>query len=61
MDMPVFVLLLIAMVAEIAVIVAVGQAVGALVTVLLLIAVSVAGVALLRRQGTRTLTAFTDA
>jgi UPF0716 protein FxsA len=57
----VFVLLLVMMVAEIAVIVAVGQAIGALVTVLLLVAVSVVGVAMLRRQGTRTLTAFADA
>jgi len=59
--MPVFVLLLIAVAAEIAVIVAVGQAVGALVTILLLIAVSAVGVSLLRRQGTRTLTSFTEA
>jgi UPF0716 protein FxsA len=59
--MPVFLLLLIAVAAEIAVIVAVGQAVGALVTILLLLAVSAAGVALLRRQGTRTLSSFTDA
>ena len=59
--MPVFALLLIAMVAELAVIIAVGQAVGALVTILLLIGVSVLGVALLRRQGVRTLMAFSDA
>lgn len=59
--MPVFALLLIAVVAELAVIIAVGQAVGALWTILLLIAVSMAGVALLRRQGTRTLTSFTEA
>ena len=59
--MPVFALLLIAVVAEFAVIIAVGQAVGALWTILLLIAVSMAGVALLRRQGTRTLTSFTEA
>jgi UPF0716 protein FxsA len=58
---PVFVLLVVMMVAEIAVIVAVGQAIGALVTVLLLIAVSMVGVALLRRQGTRTFTALGDA
>jgi UPF0716 protein FxsA len=57
----VFVVLLVMMLAEIAVIVAVGQAIGALVTVLLLVAVSMVGVAMLRRQGTRTLTAFTDA
>ncbi|MFI7675506.1 FxsA family protein [Actinophytocola sp. NPDC049390] len=59
--MPVFALLLIAVVAEFAVIIAVGEAVGALWTILLLIAVSMAGVALLRRQGTRTLTSFTEA
>jgi UPF0716 protein FxsA len=58
---PVFVILLVMMLAEIAVIVAVGQAIGALVTIALLIAVSVVGVAMLRRQGTRTLTAFADA
>ncbi|MGB3444894.1 MAG: FxsA family protein [Actinophytocola sp.] len=59
--MPVFVLLLIAIIAELAVIIAVGQAVGALWTILLLIVVSMAGVALLRRQGTRTLTSFSEA
>jgi UPF0716 protein FxsA len=58
---PVFLILLVMMLAEIAVIVAVGQAIGALVTIALLIAVSVVGVAMLRRQGTRTLTAFADA
>lgn len=58
--MPVFALLLIGVIAELAVIIAVGQAIGALWTILLLIAVSVAGVSLLRRQGTRTLTAFTE-
>jgi UPF0716 protein FxsA len=57
----VFLILLVMMLAEIAVIVAVGQAIGALVTIALLIAVSVVGVAMLRRQGTRTLTAFADA
>lgn len=59
--MPVLALLLIAMVAELAVIIAVGQAVGVLTTILLLIAVSALGVALLRRQGVRTLMAFSDA
>lgn len=59
--MPVFVLLLIAMAAELAVIIAVGQAVGALTTILLLIGVSVLGVSLLRRQGMRTLMALSDA
>ena len=59
--MPVFALLLVMMLAEIAVIIAVGQAIGVLVTILLLIAVSAVGVAMLRRQGMRTLTAFGDA
>lgn len=59
--MPVFVLLLIAMAAELAVIITVGQAVGALVTILLLIGVSALGVALLRRQGVRTVMAFSEA
>jgi UPF0716 protein FxsA len=59
--MPVFALLLIGMIAELAVIIAVGQALGALTTILLLIAVSVLGVSLLRRQGVRTLMAVTDA
>ncbi|MFL6122016.1 FxsA family protein [Actinophytocola sp.] len=59
--MPVFALLLLAVVAELAVIIAVGQAIGALTTILLLVAVSVLGVSLLRRQGMRTLTTLTDA
>ena len=59
--MPVFALLVIAMVAELAVIIAVGQALGALVTALLLVAVSVLGVSLLRRQGVRTVMAFSEA
>jgi UPF0716 protein FxsA len=58
---PVFVLLLVLMLAELAVIIAIGQVIGALVTILLLIAVSMIGVAMLRRQGTRTLAAFADA
>lgn len=59
--MPVFVLLLVMMLAELAVIVTIGQAIGVLTTILLLVVVSVVGVAMLRRQGTRTLTAFSDA
>jgi UPF0716 protein FxsA len=58
---PVFVLLLLVMLAEIAVVVAIGQVIGVLTTILLLVAVSAVGVAMLRRQGTRTLTAFTEA
>jgi UPF0716 protein FxsA len=56
--MPVFLLLLIAVAAEIAVIIAVGQVVGALVTILLLVGMSVLGMSLLRRQGLRTITAL---
>lgn len=59
--MPVFVFLLLVMLAEIAVVIAIGQAIGVLTTILLLVAVSVVGVVMLRRQGTRTLTAFTEA
>jgi UPF0716 protein FxsA len=59
--MPVFVVLLIAMAAEIAVMITVGQAIGALTTILLLFVVSMLGATLLRRQGTRTITAVTDA
>jgi UPF0716 protein FxsA len=59
--MPVLVLLLIAVVAELAVIIAVGQAVGALWTILLLIVVSMAGAALLRRQGSLALSSVAAA
>jgi UPF0716 protein FxsA len=59
--MPVLALLLIAVVAELAVIITVGNAIGALATIALLIAVSVLGVSLLRRQGVRTLMALSDA
>jgi UPF0716 protein FxsA len=58
---PVFVLLLVMLLAEIAVIVAVGHAIGALLTILLLVAGSMVGAAMLRRQGARTLAAFADA
>ncbi|GAB3458514.1 hypothetical protein GCM10027436_63820 [Actinophytocola sediminis] len=56
-----FVLLLLVMLVEIAVVVAIGQVIGVLTTILLLVLVSVVGVAMLRRQGTRTLSAFSDA
>jgi UPF0716 protein FxsA len=59
--MPVFVFLLLVMLAEIAVVVAIGQAIGALTTILLLVAVSIVGVVMLRRQGMKTLTSFNDA
>jgi UPF0716 protein FxsA len=58
---PVVLLLLVAMVVEVAVLVAVGQAIGVLATILLLITASVVGVLLLRRESARTLAGFRDA
>jgi len=58
---PIFVLLLLMMAVEITVIVLIGQAIGVLITIALLIVMSAIGVSMLRKQGTRTLTAFTDA
>jgi UPF0716 protein FxsA len=55
------VLLFIAMVVEITVLVLVGQAIGLLATVLLLIAASVLGMWLLRREGTRAFSALAEA
>jgi len=55
------VLLFVAMVVEITVLVVVGQAIGLLATVLLLIAASVLGMWLLRREGTRAFSALTEA
>lgn len=54
-------MLFIAMVVEITVLVIVGQAIGLLATVLLLIAASVLGMWLLRREGTRAFRALADA
>ncbi len=59
--MPLLVVLLLAIAAEVAVVVAIGGVIGALWTILLLVAVSLAGVALLRRQGMRTITGLTAA
>jgi UPF0716 protein FxsA len=59
--MPLLVVLFLAVAAEVAAVIAIGNVIGALWTVLLLIAVSVAGVALLRRQGANTITGLTDA
>jgi UPF0716 protein FxsA len=59
--MPLLVVLVLAIAAEIAVVVAIGNVIGALWTILLLIAVSAVGVSLLRRQGMRTITGLTDA
>jgi UPF0716 protein FxsA len=58
---PIFLLLLFAMVVEIIVLVLVGQAIGILATIGLLILASVVGVWLLRREGTRTLGSFQKA
>lgn len=55
------VLLLLALVAEVVVLVVVGQAVGALTTIALLLLISMAGMALLRRQGARTVLSFAEA
>ncbi|GLZ39534.1 FxsA family protein [Actinokineospora sp. NBRC 105648] len=59
--MPVLLVLLLAMVAEITVLVTVGNLIGVLPTILLLIAATLAGTALLRREGVRTLTALQQA
>ena len=59
--MPILLLLLVAMIVEITVLVLVGQAIGVLATIGLLILASVVGMWLLRREGTRTLAAFQDA
>src|SRR5437763_7119234 len=57
----VFVALLAGIVLDIAVLLAVGQAIGVLPTVLLLLLGAVLGVMLIRREGRRTLAAFGDA
>jgi UPF0716 protein FxsA len=49
------------MIVEITVLVLVGQAIGLLATILLLIAASVVGMWLLRREGARTFAAFQEA
>src|SRR5689334_6286930 len=59
--MPVLILVLAALAVEITVMVLVGSAIGVLPTILLLIAATVLGGWLLRREGARTLTAFRDA
>jgi UPF0716 protein FxsA len=56
-----FVLLLLALAAEVVVLITVGQAIGALTTIALLVVISLAGMALLRRQGARTMLSFTEA
>lgn len=59
--MPILLLLLISTIVEITVLIMVGQAIGVLATILLLIGATALGVWLLRREGTRTLTAFREA
>jgi UPF0716 protein FxsA len=58
---PFVLLLMVAMVVEITVLVMVGQAIGVLATILLLIAASVVGVWLMRRESARTLAGLRDA
>ena len=60
-DVPVLLLLLLGSIVEITVLVLVGQAIGVLPTILLLIAASVVGMWLLRREGARTFAAFQQA
>jgi UPF0716 protein FxsA len=59
--MPVLLILFVATIVELAVLVAVGHAIGFLATIGLLILTSLAGAALLRREGARTLSAFVEA
>lgn len=59
--MSVFVALLAGIVLDIAVLLAVGKAIGVLPTILLLLLGAVVGVVLIRREGRRTLAAFGDA
>ncbi|MDA3631115.1 FxsA family protein [Saccharopolyspora oryzae] len=59
--MPIFVVLLIAVAAEIAVLVALGQVIGVLPTLGLLVAGAVLGAWLLRREGRRTMVEFREA
>jgi UPF0716 protein FxsA len=59
--MPVLLILLVAAVVELAVLLAVGDAIGVLATIGLLIFASLVGVVLLRREGSRTLSAFSEA
>jgi UPF0716 protein FxsA len=59
--MPVLPVLLIATIVEVAVLIAVGHAIGVLATIGLLILTSLVGTALLRREGARALGAFVEA
>lgn len=59
--MPVLLILLVATLVELVVLIAVGDAIGVLPTIGLLILASLVGAVLLRREGTRTLVAFNEA
>jgi UPF0716 protein FxsA len=56
--MPVLILLLLGTAIEITVLVLIGSAIGVLPTIALVVLATIVGVALLRREGMRTLTAF---
>src|SRR3954452_13488860 len=58
--MPVLLLLLVGTVVEIFVLIAIGSAIGVLPTIALVLVATVVGVMLLRREGTKALTAFRD-
>lgn len=58
--MPVLLLLLIGAVVEIFVLIAIGSVIGVLPTIALVLVATVVGVTLLRREGTKALTAFRD-
>jgi UPF0716 protein FxsA len=59
--MPVLLILLVAIFVELAVLIAVGDAIGVLPTIGLLLLATLAGAALLKREGSRTLGAFSEA
>lgn len=59
--MLILLILLVATIVELTVLVVVGQAIGVLATIALLILASLIGAVLLRREGTRTLAAFLEA
>lgn len=56
--MPLLILLLLAVAVEITVLVAIGSAIGLLPTIALVVVATIVGFLLLRREGTRALTAF---
>ncbi|TCO48821.1 FxsA family protein [Actinocrispum wychmicini] len=58
--MPILLLLLLGTAVEITVLIAIGSVIGVLPTIALVVLATVIGVALLRREGTRTLMSFRD-